>query len=45
MAISCFQLLALQQGRINEKFSGMVNAFDCGAPPHGGMAPGTLNKD
>ena len=25
---------------VNEKFSGMINAFSYGAPPHGGIAPG-----
>ncbi|MEC7169122.1 MAG: amino acid--tRNA ligase-related protein, partial [Pseudomonadota bacterium] len=25
---------------VEEKFSGMINAFSYGAPPHGGIAPG-----
>jgi aspartyl-tRNA synthetase len=25
---------------VDEKFSGMINAFKHGAPPHGGIAPG-----
>ena len=25
---------------VEEKFSGMINAFKFGAPPHGGIAPG-----
>ena len=25
---------------VNDKFSGMINAFSYGAPPHGGIAPG-----
>ena len=25
---------------VDEKFSGMINAFSYGAPPHGGIAPG-----
>ena len=29
-----------QQKDVDEKFSGMINAFSYGAPQHGGIAPG-----
>jgi aspartyl-tRNA synthetase len=35
-----FQLLGLSGEQIEEKFSHMLEAFQYGAPPHGGIAPG-----
>ena len=30
----------LGEKEVNEKFNGMINALNFGAPPHGGIAPG-----
>ncbi len=35
-----FQLLGLKDEEIQGKFGHMIEAFQYGAPPHGGMAPG-----
>jgi aspartyl-tRNA synthetase len=35
-----FQLLGLSDEQIQSKFGHMLDAFEYGAPPHGGMAPG-----
>jgi aspartyl-tRNA synthetase len=35
-----FELLGLTEEEIQMKFSHMLEAFEFGAPPHGGMAPG-----
>jgi aspartyl-tRNA synthetase len=35
-----FQLLGLKDEEIQAKFGHMLEAFEFGAPPHGGMAPG-----
>lgn len=35
-----FQLLGLSEKEIQEKFGHMLEAFEYGAPPHGGFAPG-----
>jgi aspartyl-tRNA synthetase len=35
-----FQLLGLRDEEIEHKFGHMLEAFEFGAPPHGGMAPG-----
>jgi aspartyl-tRNA synthetase len=35
-----FQLLGLKDDEIQAKFGHMLEAFEYGAPPHGGMAPG-----
>jgi aspartyl-tRNA synthetase len=35
-----FQLLGLTEEEINRKFGHILEAFEYGAPPHGGMAPG-----
>ena len=32
--------MLIQQENVDEKFSGMINAFSYGAPPHGGILPG-----
>lgn len=38
--LKIFQLLGLGDKEIQMKFSHMLEAFEYGAPPHGGMAPG-----
>ena len=38
--LKVFQLLGLSGEEIEEKFGHMLEAFEFGAPPHGGMAPG-----
>jgi aspartyl-tRNA synthetase len=38
--LKVFQLLGLSGDEIERKFGHMLEAFDFGAPPHGGMAPG-----
>jgi aspartyl-tRNA synthetase len=35
-----FELLGLTAAEIEKKFGHMLEAFEYGAPPHGGMAPG-----
>jgi aspartyl-tRNA synthetase len=35
-----FKLLGLEEEIIQHKFGHMLEAFEYGAPPHGGMAPG-----
>ncbi len=35
-----FQLLGLSPSEIQEKFGHLIEAFQYGAPPHGGIAPG-----
>ncbi len=35
-----FSVAGYNKKQVNEKFSGMINAFSYGAPPHGGIAPG-----
>ncbi len=35
-----FEIAGYTQKEVDEKFSGMINAFKFGAPPHGGCAPG-----
>ncbi len=35
-----FSVAGYTKEDVNEKFSGMINAFSYGAPPHGGIAPG-----
>ncbi|MBI2637600.1 MAG: aspartate--tRNA ligase [Candidatus Sungbacteria bacterium] len=35
-----FQILGLKDEEIQEKFGHMLEAFEYGAPPHGGFAPG-----
>lgn len=36
----CFRLLGLAPETIRERFGHMIEAFEFGAPPHGGIAPG-----
>ncbi|OCW82283.1 aspartyl-tRNA synthetase [Pelagibacteraceae bacterium GOM-A3] len=35
-----FEIAGYSKNDVNSKFSGMINAFSYGAPPHGGIAPG-----
>jgi len=35
-----FSIAGYSREDVDEKFSGMINAFRTGAPPHGGIAPG-----
>ncbi len=35
-----FAIAGYDKDRVDEKFSGMINALSYGAPPHGGIAPG-----
>jgi aspartyl-tRNA synthetase len=35
-----FSIAGYNEIKVNEKFSGMINALSYGAPPHGGIAPG-----
>ena len=35
-----FSIAGYDKNHVDEKFSGMINAFNYGAPPHGGIAPG-----
>ena len=35
-----FSVAGYSKKEVEEKFSGMINAFNYGAPPHGGIAPG-----
>jgi len=35
-----FKIAGYTEEDVNEKFTGMINAFKLGAPPHGGIAPG-----
>ena len=35
-----FEIAGYSKAEVDENFSGMINAFKYGAPPHGGSAPG-----
>jgi aspartyl-tRNA synthetase len=35
-----FEIAGYTKDQVDENFSGMINAFKYGAPPHGGSAPG-----
>jgi aspartyl-tRNA synthetase len=38
--IRAFEIAGYSAQDVEERFGGMLNAFRCGAPPHGGSAPG-----
>ena len=38
--LKAFSIAGYAGDEVEEKFSGMLNAFRYGAPPHGGFAPG-----
>lgn len=38
--MKAFEIAGYSNDVLEEKFSGMLNAFRYGAPPHGGLAPG-----
>ena len=38
--IKAFEIAGYSQKTVEEKFGGMLRAFEFGAPPHGGLAPG-----
>ena len=38
--IKAFSIAGYSKEEVEERFSGMLNAFRYGAPPHGGFAPG-----
>jgi aspartyl-tRNA synthetase len=35
-----FEIAGYDKGVVDSRFKGMISAFKCGAPPHGGCAPG-----
>ena len=35
-----FSIVGYSEKMVDQKFSGMINALNFGAPPHGGIAPG-----
>lgn len=35
-----FEIAGYSKAQVDEKFGGMIRAFEYGAPPHGGLAPG-----
>ena len=38
--LKAFEIAGYAREETETKFAGMINAFRCGAPPHGGTAPG-----
>ena len=40
LVYKAFQIAGYEKSEVDEKFSGLINAFKFGAPPHGGIAPG-----
>jgi aspartyl-tRNA synthetase len=40
LMIKAFSIAGYDEKTVREKFKGMFQAFQCGAPPHGGCAPG-----
>jgi len=38
--LKAFEIVGFAREETETKFAGMLNAFRCGAPPHGGTAPG-----
>ena len=40
LMFKAFEIAGYSEAQVREQFSGMVGAFQYGAPPHGGIAPG-----
>jgi aspartyl-tRNA synthetase len=40
LMIKAFEIAGYARAEVEARFSGMLNAFRYGAPPHGGIAPG-----
>jgi aspartyl-tRNA synthetase len=40
LMFKAFEIAGYTEAQVREQFSGMVGAFQYGAPPHGGIAPG-----
>ena len=40
LMFKAFDIAGYNEAQVREQFSGMVGAFQYGAPPHGGIAPG-----
>ncbi|MDD2870056.1 aspartate--tRNA ligase [Neomegalonema sp.] len=38
--LRAFEIVGYDAATVEARFGGMLNAFRCGAPPHGGIAPG-----
>lgn len=38
--LKAFEIAGYKREEVEKNFSGMLNAFRYGAPPHGGIAPG-----
>jgi aspartyl-tRNA synthetase len=38
--VKAFEIVGLSRELVEERFGGLYRAFQYGAPPHGGMAPG-----
>ena len=38
--LRAFEIVGYDAATVETQFGGMLNAFRCGAPPHGGIAPG-----
>ena len=38
--LKAFEIAGYSRAEVEARFGGMLNAFRCGAPPHGGSAPG-----
>ena len=38
--LKAFEIVGYTEAEVRASFGGMIEAFECGAPPHGGCAPG-----